>query len=113
LVNPRHAKPGNAFTVYVLQEQHQMNKAPCLEAPFESASYRLQEVGKPCSAPRVRQFGARLALISAWSPAAKVVVPVRERSPAADDVTIRVATNGFELPYTAGQLQVSYMLTLV
>jgi hypothetical protein len=54
-----------------------------------------------------------LALISSWSTTAKVVVSVRERSPAADDVTFRVATNGFELPYTAGQLKVSYMLTLV
>lgn len=41
------------------------------------------------------------------------IVPVSEWSPAGNDVTIRVVTNGLELPYPVNQLQVSHMLTLV
>ena len=40
-------------------------------------------------------------------------MPVSERAPAGNDITIWVVTHSLELPHPVNQLQVSYMLTLV
>ena len=41
------------------------------------------------------------------------VVPVSERAPAWNDVTIQRVTDSLELPYAVNQLQVAHMLPLV
>lgn len=40
-------------------------------------------------------------------------MPIRQRTPAGNDVAILIVTDGFELPHAINKLQVTHMLTLV